>query len=218
MSSLISSARWSQRSCSYPSYPDHGHPTPLPGNRPLLDWSHWRSASQKPRPITLHLLVHHRFGDTNTVQPARGRCCFCLQETFEQFRFCKSLILRFSEGRCPILPPNSHSFVGYREYSPLHGMPIFAKLEHSCFWLLVPCLPNSATAKCTKGSATLKIWDATRMCLMTSDFMNVSTSEVWNCLREQCANLLTRNKWTRNSSATIVTTHKSSSMTPFLIT
>ena len=52
MSSLISSARWSQRSCSYPSYPDHGHPTPLPGNRPLLDWSHWRSASQKPRPIT----------------------------------------------------------------------------------------------------------------------------------------------------------------------
>ena len=33
-------------------------------------------------------------------------------------------------------------------------------------------------------------------------------------LREQCANLLSRNKWTRNSS---VTTHKSSSMTPFLI-
>ena len=31
MSSFISSARWSQRSCSspsYPSYPDHGHPTP----------------------------------------------------------------------------------------------------------------------------------------------------------------------------------------------
>ena len=28
MSSLISSAKWSQRSCSYPIYPDHGHPTP----------------------------------------------------------------------------------------------------------------------------------------------------------------------------------------------
>ena len=40
MSSLISSAKWSQRSCSYPIYPDHGHPTPLPGSRPLLDWSH----------------------------------------------------------------------------------------------------------------------------------------------------------------------------------
>ena len=40
MSSLISSAKWSQRSCSYPIYPDDGHPTPLPGSRPLLDWSH----------------------------------------------------------------------------------------------------------------------------------------------------------------------------------
>ena len=52
MSSLISSAKWSQRSCSYPSYPNLGHLTPLPGSRPLLDWSHWRPASQKSRPTT----------------------------------------------------------------------------------------------------------------------------------------------------------------------
>ena len=37
MSSLISSAKWSHRSCSYPSYPNLGHLTPLPGSRPLLD-------------------------------------------------------------------------------------------------------------------------------------------------------------------------------------
>ena len=56
--------------------------------------------------------------------------------------------------------PNSHCFVGYREYSPLHAKPIFAKPGYSCFWLLVPCLHNSAIAECTTGSATLKISDA----------------------------------------------------------
>ena len=201
MSSLISSAKWSQRSCSYPSYPDHGHPTPFAGSRPLLDWSHWWSASQKSRPtnyISLHHFGTHRFGDTKQRNLLLQRPCSSL------FRRSLSHIAPHLSLLCGVSGIQSSSRNAH-----------FCKAGAFLFSAACAMFAQFCQSKVHKGVGNLENLKCNWMCSMTSWMFQQVKCET--CEGAMC-HLLSRNKWTRNSSVTIVTTRKSSSMTLFLIT
>ena len=160
----------------------------------------------------LHLFGTHRFGDTKPCNLLEVRRCFCLKRIWE-FRFCKSLVLRFSEGRVPYCPPTLTPLWGtgntvlFTEcpFLQSRSIPVFGCLCHVC-----PILPQQSAQRGRQP------WKSGMQSNVLNDIWLHECFNKWSMkrLREQCANLLSRNKWTRNSS---VTTHKSSSMTPFLI-
>ena len=97
------------------------------------------------------------------------------------------------------------------------GIQSSSRNAHFCkagaFLFLAACamFAQFCHSKVHKGVGNLENLKCNWMCSMTSwmfQQVKYETSEGAMC------HLLSRNKWTRNSSVTIVTTHKSSSMTP----